>query len=869
MKRKERFFGVLLGLVLMLALTAGPGVAAHADDTAYDPALAYTEFGALNTNDTEVSENVGGVMHPLVMHKGEIISADEIKEMLANDGIVQATYEGAAVTLDLEDKTTLAQTTDANGTVVADSYTAVNPGTETITLTCSVTPDGSGGADQSCSCEWEVYVLDNVTYNASQGSLVVNGLSEYSSYEIYRVQNANDDIENGELVKTFDASELTFRNLEDHAFYRVDQRDKASGEDDGSTPVVTGERVPEYVSPGPSPRITGVTETTITVRAEPGKEYSIDRGKTWTDASSRIIDDLPSGTYKVVEIVDGINFASPDTYAPHVIDKDEAGNPVTAVTITKEPQDPLVFPLRVEPSMTSATIFWYEQEIGQQFLVLPNGQEPTELDWNDKAVKAGRESDSFVIDGLTQDTEYVLYRRTPGDATHDPSDAFSLNFRTKKFVELTDANKPTVRIQRRGDFVYGNKPKVGDYLSAWATAYPVEYQLYYADENGNPTGDPIETDHDRWVKPAENGKRIVAVAIQKVDVSGETLMTPKTATSAPTDAVTLKDNTTVPETGDIAVWISTDTTASPATDTVTVKLTKGGYEYLVTTSMDAPSDADWANAAASTYYKETAAGTNNDGHAFTGLATGAQYYVHVRQAATDDTSASQSSVVPAPPNPASSAVDANCLTETITPKEGYEILNMSGIWIKAPGAIYPFEPERIYQVRKAADDANGSPPSLPVDYRAPARPAAPVKPVVTAVDPVPGSASVSISVSPVNNAATYTVKDGSSNPVLILTPDAEHPGTFNVTRPDGSAADPAAVTAEGSPASMTGVRPRAQQDLQGRGDHCGNRGYARIGSRLLRLRDHQEGHAGREHHQQQPRVPGEGQQRPRPRLRRL
>ena len=181
-----------------------------------------------------------------------------------------------------------------------------------------------------------------------------------------------------------------------------------------------------------------------------------------------------------------------------------------------------------------------------------------------------------------------------------------------------------------------------------------------------------------------------------------------------------------------------DPTVADQTDTsITVKPTKPGFEYVVTTSETAPTADDWSTLAdAAGYYKENADTENADGHTFTGLEPNTPYYVHVRKAATPNEEASEPKTAPAPtePTPPSAddvkgAVEVDYDDEVLTakdePKPGFEIKDpQTGEWVKE---IKPFEPGQEYEVRIAADEEKGIPASEPADtkYKAPDRPDAP------------------------------------------------------------------------------------------------------------------------------------------------
>lgn len=161
----------------------------------------------------------------------------QLKEKLAAAGIVHPTCGNTTIAPELVGKKTLAQTVTDEGRVVAGSYAAVHSGVETINFTCTKTAGCTYSNGQSGTFKWDIYVLDQVdaNYSEEQGGLVVTGLSEYSSYSIYKVLST--EPEELELVKEFDASELTFRDLTNNTNYTITSRDKAIPESAESAPT--------------------------------------------------------------------------------------------------------------------------------------------------------------------------------------------------------------------------------------------------------------------------------------------------------------------------------------------------------------------------------------------------------------------------------------------------------------------------------------------------------------------------------------------------------------------------------------------------------------------------------------------------------
>ncbi len=119
---------------------------------------------------------------------------------------------------------------------------------------------------------------------------------------------------------------------------------------------------------------------------------------------------------------------------------------------------------------------------------------------------------------------------------------------------------------------------------------------------------------------------------------------------AASDPVTTKQSQTAPTDDEIK-----DIVEDQKANSITVN-TEPGYEYIVTTSPDAPDADDWSSAPSSGYYKEE--GDEAGTHTFTGLNPGTKYYVHVRKAETDE---------PAPGKAASPANTVETETRNSTP----------------------------------------------------------------------------------------------------------------------------------------------------------------------------------------------------------
>ncbi len=173
------------------------------------------------------------------------------------------------------------------------------------------------------------------------------------------------------------------------------------------------------------------------------------------------------------------------------------------------------------------------------------------------------------------------------------------------------------------------------------------------------------------------------------------------------------------------------------TTSITIN-TKPGYEYVLSTSPDAPADdADWSaltDEKVKGYYKEK--GTENGTYTFEDLDKGTVYYVHMRKAETepsgDDPGKDPSPSVTVPtstrpdaPDEAADGYTVDYGEESLTAKSGFELFdpnanNGEGAWVEK---VEDFVPGGDYKVRVAGKD--GTAPSEPKGFTAPARPDAP------------------------------------------------------------------------------------------------------------------------------------------------
>lgn len=187
------------------------------------------------------------------------------------------------------------------------------------------------------------------------------------------------------------------------------------------------------------------------------------------------------------------------------------------------------------------------------------------------------------------------------------------------YKELDDTTAPVVKLD--GAAIGTTVPQIGQELSIQSAAEPVEYGWYYADSEGNPTGDALSTTANYTIQTADFDKQIVGVAIQRIDGDGLNLATPVTRAATPTKTVEKKTNMTE---------ATVPTSVTKTWGTITVSPTVAGQEYLVVLSSTATDALDWTKA------KKAA---DTEGLTFDGLKHNTEYAVYTRIAETDDTKA--------------------------------------------------------------------------------------------------------------------------------------------------------------------------------------------------------------------------------------
>ncbi len=167
------------------------------------------------------------------------------------------------------------------------------------------------------------------------------------------------------------------------------------------------------------------TATSITVKAPvAGQEYSIDGGKTWKTAEAgKLIAFSPLTPNKQYEVITRI--AATDT-AP----ASEPSEPL-AVTTDKLPADEPPKPEAAAASSTSVEVS--PAYTGVQYVILKADEALTDAAWdNAKTAEGGK----VVFSGLTPNTAYIVYARTPETEVQKASGAVASD------AVRTPANEP-------------------------------------------------------------------------------------------------------------------------------------------------------------------------------------------------------------------------------------------------------------------------------------------------------------------------------------------------------------------------------------------------------------------------------------------
>ena len=208
-------------------------------------------------------------------------------------------------------------------------------------------------------------------------------------------------------------NEVVFGGLKPGMAYEVVARMAATdtrAASDPSEPAKAATDKAAQNAPAAAPVILKTEPTAITVDGEDGMEYSIDGGQTWVkpgaDGNAVFGGLTPNTAYTII----GRNAATDTQTASQ-------SGPAAAATTLKAEQ---AAPAKPTAQIDGGTVISSVTEPGQQYIVLPAGETPTEADWKNAQDGNGH---TLTFDGLTPGGDYAVYTRFPCDEQQNPSPA--------------------------------------------------------------------------------------------------------------------------------------------------------------------------------------------------------------------------------------------------------------------------------------------------------------------------------------------------------------------------------------------------------------------------------------------------------------
>lgn len=220
-----------------------------------------------------------------------------------------------------------------------------------------------------------------------------------SGYEVYTAQEGGSKIESG--VKVTPGETYYIR--------RAETTTQEASE-------FTAFTVAELPATPAAPNVTGKTDTSITISTESGCEYAIGEADNWISVSG--------SEYTFTGLTPGTDYtisvrvpATASTFA-----SDAASTTVTTKTSPAEaPAVPGADSSAI--TVTDGSITVTDSVSGQEYAVLPEGQQPQEDDW-----QAG--GGDLTFNNLDHSTQYVVWTRTEETDTAMPSQASSVSVTT-------------------------------------------------------------------------------------------------------------------------------------------------------------------------------------------------------------------------------------------------------------------------------------------------------------------------------------------------------------------------------------------------------------------------------------------------------
>jgi len=503
--------------------------------------------------------------------------------------------------------------------------------------------------------------------------------------------------------------------------------------------------------------VTAKTDTSLTITTQDKYEYSVDNGVNWySGAGSYTFNGLTPGiTYdlvcrKAAESTGDISAASDASPALSVTTKEASAS-------VSVPDAPTIGTGANKPTSGSITV---STAAGCEYYISTSATAPVTWPTSGSDYFKATGTDVHTFTGLTAGTQYYIHVRVAETDDAMPSasvcvtqytlpatptiSAVTINYaaETISFTDtyevsasadfstaissggtITPGTTYYVRVKSAGgvpaseaaSFISAGRPATPDAITAanitrtdvtitiLSTVSTQEYSVdggmtWQTGNNGSLTFSTLFADHAYSVVT-----RIPSEAAAFASSSTAALSVTTKEASA---SVSVPDAPTI------------DTGANkPTSGSITVS-TAAGCEYYISTSNSAP--ATWPTSG-SDYFKAT----GTDGHTFTGLTAGTQYYIYVRAAETDDAMPSASVCVTQytlPATPAISAVTINYAAETISFENTYEV-SASADFSTAISSGGTITPGTTYYVR--VKSAGGVPASEAASFTVAAKPDAP------------------------------------------------------------------------------------------------------------------------------------------------
>ena len=304
-----------------------------------------------------------------------------------------------------------------------------------------------------------------------------------SGYEVYTAQEDGSKIESGVKVTPGET-------------YYIRRAETTTQEASEFTAFTVAERPATPAAPA----VTDRTNTSITISTESGCEYSIDGGSWVGGSGSHTFENLTPGTDYTISVRVP---ATASTFASDAVS--------TTVTTKTSPAEAPAVPGADSSAITvtDGSITVTDSVSGQEYAVLPSGQQPQESDW-----QAG--GGDLTFNNLDHSTQYVVWTRTEETDTTMPSQASSVSVTTAaktpdSYTEGVTVNYTDETITVRDGYEVSTD---GQDWSESAAFEPGEtYYVRVKEQNGVPASESVSfTTASRPEQPGE-----------QVTVTGETI----------------------------------------------------------------------------------------------------------------------------------------------------------------------------------------------------------------------------------------------------------------------------------------------------------------------------------------------------------